>query len=225
MKKVCGLVLLLLLLTGCKAEASFYIDAGNISEKIFLSEDNDVLEKVDDDNYTNDGVEDLYGEQLVHELAKFEGEKKFEREFLIFKDYQQYRYGNSYAMKNVKNKSLIGNCYDEIRVKSGRQLDIETSSEFKCFAEYDLLSDVTFNIYSNKELVDTNADEVVDDRYTWYINRDNYMNKPIILKLKNSGKNISWFKIVGFMILAILCGIVAVMAMIWKKNDSSYSEY
>ena len=52
---------------------------------------------------------------------------------------------------------------------------------FKAFDSYTTLNSINININTNYEVVDCNADKIVDNVYTWNINRNNYETKTIYI--------------------------------------------
>ncbi len=216
---------MMVLLTGCDADVSLYVDSDKWIERIMISESNSVLNEFDND-FNNSEYESLYGDQLSYELFRFEDGKKFNREFSSFDDKSQYVYDTNYGIKKFDDMSLIGNCYDDIYITNGKNLMIETSDKFKGYELYDLLDNVEISIYTKKQLIRTNADRQDEGKYTWFVNRDNYENKKILLEVKNTKvAGFSWFKALGLGILLVLSVVVIVVIKFGYKDSSNYSEY
>ena len=59
------------------------------------------------------------------------------------------------------------------------------------FDNYNLMDKLTVNIKSNYLVSEHNADEVVDNTYTWVITKDNYKKKNIYIKIDKSREVLS----------------------------------
>ena len=95
------------------------------------------------------------------------------------------------------------------------------------FLTYPLLDDITISFKSDKKVYDNNADEVKNNKYYWYINKDNYKDKNIRISFKKgeilSQKNIvisdNNFKVVIYLFLIILLiSFLVIFEKIRKSN-------
>lgn len=95
---------------------------------------------------------------------------------------------NKYKFKEyVGEIESILNCYDLSKVNNvDGEITILTSDEFKCFDLYPDLENITLKIKSNHKLLETNADRIDKHTYYWDINRDNFNNRKILLKLSSN---------------------------------------
>ena len=98
-------------------------------------------------------------------------------------------------------------------------ITLKTSKEFTCMKDIEELVKVTIAIESNHKLKETNADKVKNNTYYWYIDKDNYENKPISLVLYENkyvwnykNKNIKRL----FLILIVIGGTVLLSSSIYK---------
>ena len=71
-----------------------------------------------------------------------------------------------------------------------------------------LLDTLTINIKTKLKVLNSDADKVKGDTYTWYINQENKDNKPINIK-------ISLAKSVNYTFLVILSGIIMVSLIVF----------
>lgn len=127
--------------------------------------------------------------------------------------------------KSIKDfgeqSNIINYCYVAQNVASTPKeyTVIKTSNEFTCMEDIKDLENVTISIKSNHKLKETNADKVKGHTYYWYINRENYQNKPISLVLYSNkyvwNYNNKGLGTIGLLILTI-GGTVLVISSIYR---------
>lgn len=208
--------LMLLMLTGCSATYDLYI-GDKFTDDIYIYEDNDIVKKLDYyDMNDNSSVDVNY---YNYNIALFE--KKFDYGREEYSDFENsgYIYNYTYDHDDMNKKSMIYDCYDSINITRDDVIVIETSNEFKCFEKYSLLDDVTVNIHYSGQLINTNADSYNDNVYTWNINKDNYNNKNIYLKIKRNESS-NTFEIIGGIIFGILILVSVVFVWRYRKKNS-----
>ncbi len=215
MKKLL-IIPLLILLTGCTANINITLNDSTVEHIMELTEEAKTVENLDIDMNHIEDNETL--KKFAHDLALFENNSGIERVFIDESDVYGYRYTQTLPYQKLESNSLIMDCYDDVEVDKGDTLTINTSKEFKCFDEYETLDEVNLTISSNYELIDTNADIIGGNEYTWNINK-NDTNKPIYLslKVKNTNKNYIIISTI-FIILTIIGAFIYLQ----KKNKRKY---
>lgn len=185
--KIFLLLFIFLFCSGCEVEyrlvideqntflESFSLRTENATEDELLIEDPFPYKVFYDDPDLGDYPEKLDGvayyatEVLQHGLHY---EKKFQYEFI---NHQFYR------------SSAVRTCYENIYMSEDANLGtmtIRTSSKFLCMESYPNLTNVTIRVHVSQPVITSNADEIIDQEYIWYLNQDNY-NKGIFLTIQD----------------------------------------
>lgn len=161
--------MLLVLITGCDFNYELEINKDGIIEKntAFFNAD----EIIDDD--INKTVLETSSKYFINDDHLIANETN------ILKDKNGYQTINNYKLNEINNLKSLNLCYDSIEVISMKtKVGLKSSNRFNCFDYYDELENVTIHLKSNFKCIECNADEVIDNDYYWYINRDN-SNKQI----------------------------------------------
>lgn len=196
MKKIILLLVVIFLVTGCSGKYELEIKNEKVIEKTTaLYDKNDVNE--DPYEYTQE-LSLKYDDN--GDFLRYDEKKNIHKKNLIgveltnfydsieeFKDFSKV-INYCYAAKNITN-------YDDY-------ITIKTSNEFTCIDEIEELDEVTIVIKSNHKLKSTNADKKKGATYYWYINKDNYKEKPISLVL-HSNKKVWYYDVLKKLILII----------------------
>ena len=177
MKKIIYLIILTFLLTGCSATVDLKITSDTIYENFKIY---DLKSNV----YNYDGS---LKEDISEKLRYFNHD--FSHYDVI--DYEDGAYvGKNYSFyidyDSWKEFSRLRTCYDYVNItKKDKNIYINTSPEYRC--GYIFGGDnVTLNISSDLIISDSNADQVINNIHTWYINNDNYENRVISINLESN---------------------------------------
>lgn len=202
-------------MTGCNTEATVYINSDEIEEVIYIS-----------DNKSN--VYDLQGninESIKSSVNVFEREfEYYNKEDIVVEDNIKRKYNFKMSIDDWRDFSILRKCYDDVNIrKSNTRITVNATGEYRCGYMFDA-NNVTLNIVSDLTLYKSNADKIEGNRYTWYLNKDNYKNKSIYIsynlneedkinQVNNSNSvkennSIDIFIILLISILIIICGIV-----------------
>ena len=169
------LILLIIFLTGCSAKYEVEIKDKQVNEKSsFIISKHEVA---------SDGI--------YYTVSRMAGKYFLNVDFLIGDTKEYYEGENAIYQKksntniNEYNTSDIFNyCYDAHNVLNEKKYyTISTSDTFKCFDKYQELEDVKIVLKTNHKVKDNNADSIDGYTYTWNINKKNYNNKRIYIKL------------------------------------------
>ena len=181
--------ILILLLSGCSVEYNVSLENDSFKESGSLTEKKENKDNVSKNgfsfeeqiNYTYQSMHDVLNGQEMEKTQSFEL-KKIDTDKEIGLTYSNELKQNKYYLS-----PLIRPCYDNVKVKNdNNNIKISTGNYFKCFDYYELLNNVTVNFTTNYKVVNNNADEIKDNTYTWFINKNNFKNKEISIEIDKS---------------------------------------
>ena len=188
-KKILLMFILILLLSGCSVEYNVSLENDSFKESGSLIEKKENKDNVSKNgfsfeeqiNYTYQSMHDVLNGQEMEKTQSFEL-KKIDTDKEIGLTYSNELKQNKYYLSPI-----IRQCYDNVSVKnSNNNIKISTGNYFKCFDYYELLNNVTVNFTTNYKVVNNNADEIKDNTYTWFINKNNFKNKEISIEIDKS---------------------------------------
>lgn len=195
MKRVLILIIITLLLTGCKVEYNL-----TLNDKLILEENITVTPTTDND------LEELKAFKLNIPISKdiddYSFFEKKDKEIQYYKKNQTNNSINfSYKYKeddysDYIDSTLSNLAYEYISVSkvNDEELTLSSSKEFMLFNDYDTLEEVKITIETNYKVLSTNADEVNRHKYTWYLTKDNAYGKGIYLKVNPSKEDLTFFE-------------------------------
>lgn len=211
--------------SGCSAEYNLDIDKDDkFKENVILSaEDGNDIEEIK--NYqtylpiNNDADDASAFENKVDGVAYYDQKKSTNDDKLKFSYLHNF--------DTFQHDYITKSSYEYVTItKSKNQLIISTSRINKAFEHYSNLDSVTINVTSRYKLIDTNADNQGNYKYTWIIDRSNYSNKYLYLSLDISNrKKTTKEKIIDtgiFTYLPLILVVIGVMVVGWlvvKKGD------
>lgn len=210
MKKILLLLITLLLLTGCKATYKIEFNE-KIDEEINVYVENDIIK-----NATQKQSEEFY-----NKLDDWErGYEYYKRERYTDADYTGYKYIESFDYKDYDAVTQLRKCYDNFTFTKDKYIELKTSNEFLCASYYKSVDSLDIKINTKYFVETSNADEKDGNTLIWHINRVNYSNKPIILKIDTTkkAKAISKLKLDFKVILTISIFIILIIAFIITKK-------
>jgi len=219
MKKYLMLLIIIFLMTGCSGKYEIEIYNDKVIEKTTALYNKENVSK-DPYEHTLDVAlkYDDNGDFLMYETKKnITDGKKVGVELT----------NNYESLEDFKNYSqIINRCYNANNITDiNNIITLKTSNEFTCFDKIEELEEVTVVIKSNHKLKSTNADKKQGAAYYWYINKDNYKEKPISLVLY-SNKKVWYYDVLKKLVLIIfvISGtlLVAFTAYkLYKKNEEN----
>lgn len=231
MKKNILLILLIILLTGCKANYNLKIDETGFHEKLTLTSEND------SDN------------QLIKEYpipVFYDAEGNNEEPMKKEKDVKYYKsslkdnnglniltYSYTFNENNVLSSRIINNAFEKTYLKphdydengTNDYLLISTTNDFSGF-DYENLTEATVTIENNYKVISSNADLVKGRKYTWYFTKDNIKEinmvyDPNVLEVSKKNKLLRKNTILTFMIEFLVVSIVILIIIVLR----GYSKY
>lgn len=228
MKKIL-LAIIIVFLTGCSANYELEYKDNKFNESLTtFSNINDEAYKEEVDNFYDNGY--LLTDYLVQT-----GDMPFND---IINSYSIYNKvlindANNYGIKlfysyenkeELINSNIVYNMFENFNIDDD---GISLYNIKSIFQKYLNLNNITISFISDKKVYDNNADEVKNNKYYWYINKDNYKDKNIRISFKKgeilSQKNIvisdNNFKVGIYLFLIILLlSFLVIFEKIRKSN-------
>lgn len=182
-KKIIFIIFLSFLLCGCTANYNLSINDGTITENLNVIS----IPSPDVDNYINNNTKyptpakksqkfDKYTDEKLENVDYYDV-KKIQKDGLVGLDYKY-----DFTFTNYNDSNIMNSCFEYFKVINGDNMfTISTSKGNKCMNE--MVDVLNVNISTNYLVVDSNADTVNGHTYSWKINRDNYKDKNIYIKL------------------------------------------
>ncbi len=179
-RRIILLLITIILLTGCKAKYDIYIDDNKINDTIEIYEDSTKV-----NNATKKQSEDF--DDLIIDWER--GYDYYKRELYTTDKITGYRYTYDFSYDEYDAMSQLRKCYDNFEFKNENIISLKTSNEFLCGDYYPNTDYIEINFSSKYEIVESNADSKSNNIHTWIINKRNYKNKPIILKIDKGAEH------------------------------------
>ncbi len=222
LKKIILLLLTIFVLSGCQVKYDLEFKDDSLIENINISLDKKL-------------------ENQINGLKKFKAYANFDNKYQNLYNSEFYEKGSSfvanynfnYNFDQFRYATYINTCFDAFSfLEQNGEYIISTSEGFKCMVfEYSKVDSVQVNIKSNHVVIESNADVVDNDVYTWNIDDDNASNKRIYIKFGNV-KEYTLLEKIGMYIkenilmISIIFGILitimltlSIIIFISKKNN------
>ena len=193
MKKICLLIIFMLLLSGCTVNYNLTYENEIFEENLNVMGlkssiyNEDTFSNMVDNYYNNVNLlvdykiqpGDMSEEEILKEYETYEKN-------LINKDnYYGINFNHKYNRNSIfDNSQLVYAVFDNIVVTDS---SINVSKGKNIFNNYSNLEEIVITFKTDKKVLETNSDEVKDNIYYWYINKFNYDKKTIKI---NFDKNI-----------------------------------
>ena len=226
---------MLFVLCGCTVDYTVTISDSNIKESIYVVDTIlDNRNEIDINNFYNLWypvyIEDMIIEDYDEKYDDVEYYNKIEINMIANGFIYSYFNHNidDYIKSTVwsyafDNKSIINN---------NKRMLISTSKGINFFDDNPIITSIKVNIITDYVVVDSNADIINDNIYTWEFTKDNYMNKNIYIdidktnnddnnennnegiisnpedELTDNEKDYSWYYIGGGLVLFIIVLII-----------------
>lgn len=221
MRKIKILVLIcgMFLLSGCSVEYNLTINKNTMEEDI-----NAIFDKATESELAS-------RMEPIRRSAYYNYDTR-ENEYYIFNKREDdnniiLSYNYEYTGNNLYKSEAASRCYYKRIVNvTDENITINTDNQVAClFKDGEReIDDITVNIKTDLIVLENNADEVNDKTYTWYINDQNYTNKPIYIKIDKNIKekeNISNLTIVLFIFGIIVIGIIVYIIIKFKYSKNN----
>ena len=225
-KKIIILFLIVFLVCGCNVDYNLTINKDNISETATFYLDKTAKNKEIFDKNSKLNETSNYGEE---EILNYYSVKTRETNNYYQLDYK-YKYTHikndvnvMEKRKNLKEYSYLSQCYSNPNFEEDNTyITIDTDKKFNCLYNNIKpgIDSVTINIKTNLKVVDNNADKVNGNTYIWNINKSNYQNKPVFIKIdKVSNYNFNSKLVFFFSIVLVVLLIVFIVLFLKHKQN------
>ncbi len=197
--KILGILVIILLLTGCDANYSAEIKENTFKEETTIIPNSSKTEKIQNkplENY----LQSFVGTKIpsFYNADSYNGENEGEKEGIEYYDITSYQNGiqSSYSFNfyNLHRSLVIKECFDEINVQKNENIyRINTNNYCKAFDKYSLLDHLTIELVVDYNVIYANADQVEGNHYFWYLDTENYDHKNISLSFNIAQEDLSDF--------------------------------
>lgn len=214
MKKILSIILLSLFLTGCSATYNINFTDDKIKDEIRVYTDSNTV-----NNATNDTINSFSNKILEWER----GHDHYSREVYTTDTLTGYLYKYDFNYDEYDAMSQIRKCYEDFDLTyNNQEITLKTSNKFLCKEYYEDVSDLTLTITTDKTIISSNADTKNSNTHTWYINKKNYNNKPLEIKIsrQSSQKEQTKKKIDIKHLLVIILFILLIIVYIINKKEA-----
>lgn len=227
MKKIILLIVFTFFCTACSIEYNIVINDYSYSEDIYMKES--YKDYYETKNWTVEKVLDYH-----KYLIDVEMDQPYQLEYYKLSPY--FDLYNSGAHLFYRNRGFdkfslpIYKCYDKYifeRNNESNMIILKTEGNFRCPDYLNLTDSIILNIYSRYQLIETNANNYENGKYTWDIT--NNEDKNIYLKLSTVEETIieeikepinwNFIGMIVLMIIAFIASILAVIAIIRKREN------
>ena len=195
MRKIGVLLTLIFLLTGCSATYNITIENNTISDELIIENaksetysDGMTYEKLINVYYNQNVASDINTPGYPEVNKKIEGYTYYDKS-IIDKNWKYcFKLNNSFAFYDYKNSPLLLEySFKSIEVNNNKiVINSNTNKGCTLFDNYPYLDNMVINIITNHKVVSNNADEIKENTYTWFINKNNYKTKEIAIQIDKS---------------------------------------
>ena len=230
MKKIL-LLIILIILTGCSANYEIDYSKNRFNESLTTSGN------ITDINYKNE-IDNYYLKSYLLTSYKIQTGDMAENE--ILSNYSIYNKelvneSNNYGLKlgyNYDNKdnymesSIVYRLFSSFIIEDNY---IKLDGIKNIFNSYSMLDNIKIIFSTDKYVSESNCDEVKNNKYIWYIDKNNYQNKFIEItlvsnKIEMYKKNMEKYsdKVVTFIIVVIsIMGLLYILVIYNKVKKSN----
>lgn len=193
-KKICILLILLMLVTGCEAVYTIEVTGDGITETL-------EIHNYDKDSWTkgNSLYQNLietasksfvatdYRNEKPEVNQKIEGINYYIIQKISSPNDLGLKYQNEFTFNDYEHSTIVFSNFNQLKYRNNRdKISINSDKELSTFISYPKLNKLTVKLLTNYQVNDNNADEVKDGVYYWYFNQDDYQNKKINLEINKS---------------------------------------
>jgi len=222
MKKVLLIIVAIFVLSGCSANYNLEIYNEEYKENLVVKSLAADTTGMSDWNIPINANQS--NADILLTTDKVTGVEYYTSKSAFTDNYYHYTYNHDFTMKTYYKSYFAAKSYDFFAVfyddtdESGKKdlITITTSFENLVFTKYADLDNLTINIKTNHRIYSHNADSVKDYTYTWQIDRDNYNDKSIQIRLYKDKYVLNYNNVLGkkLYIFLIVLGILLLAMLI-----------
>ena len=187
MKKKIILVVCLFILTGCNVQYNITINKDSINDYIEFNSENDK------DNYSinmyqmpvNSYINDPISDEIVQKLP---GVEYYNMNKILDDNYYKMTLNYLFPLNKYQDNYIINHAINGMIMTNEKGIiSIYTGDKIQAFNYYEFLNNLTIsiNVSNDFEIIENNADLINENNLIWYVNRNNFQNKPINIVLKD----------------------------------------
>lgn len=234
MKKIYILILSMFILTGCTAEYNLVYENNVLSENLKIESSKDSMF---DGQSIVSLLEQQYNTKSLVNYKLQPGDSVTENcEGCTFYNKTIIDENNIYGINinyNYEEKSEFSNSSIVYTLFENNYISdsfIEVSECKNVFNYYTNLDEIKVIFSTDKEVLETNADQELDGKYYWYINKDNYIDKEISIRLGSNPNEIVTEEgyltgnIIKYVLMTLAIIVLISIVIIYEKIKNSNKE-
>ena len=190
MKKIIFMILILFLLTGCEATYNITLDSNNFIENLQINNNKVLFDNTNEpyklmlDNALTGALATDFREEKPESNFKEEGIKYYDINKTETNNTLGISYKNEFSLLEYKYSTIVNSNIEKFNYTYNKEkITINISEPINVFIMYPELNNLTIKFRTNHEVINNNADEILNDTYYYHLNKNNYKNKKIILEL------------------------------------------
>lgn len=226
MKKVLLIIVAIFVLSGCSANYNLEIYNKEYKENLVIKSLEADTTKMSDWNIPVNANES--NADILLTTDKVVGVDYYNKRSDFTDNYYQYTYNHDFSMTNYYKSYFAAKSYDFFALfyddtdESGKKDLITLTTSFKnlVFTKYPELDNLTINIKTNHKVYSSNADSVKNYTYTWHIDRNNYNDKSIQIRLYKDKYVLNYNNVLVkklYVFLIILGVLLIAMAIVFLR--------
>lgn len=228
MKKIVGLLLILVFVTGCSNDYTLKINPNSIEEEINFSIANGDIDKAILINelfrVTNIPYDDdiAMAGYVIDRLRNYDLSPGYDIDNFYTKsvDGDKIKLSYIYDEDNYGDSNVLNSCFGDVYFDSNEDYYVINGyNQFKCLVK----DKVKVVIKTDYRVIDSNADKVSGDKYIWYFNGDNNLEHDLYIQVskKYKRKKISYWPF--YLMIGLIVGFVIYKFFIRKDRFSFIS--
>ena len=174
-------ILFLFFMTGCTVEYNINISNDTVNEEIKI---------IEEKSKTLTSAESMYNDKIYSQFNS-NGKILYKKNKIVSDKENVYILKQKYELKNFRRARALTECFDAVNLvknKNGNYI-FQTSIGFKCMLyNYYKIDSYVVNIKTDYDVINTNADIINDNVYTWKINNTNAEKKSITFEFNKEKK-------------------------------------
>lgn len=208
-------LLLILFLTGCSNQTSYELEIkdNQISETINLNlsdTDYDTALKLNNLFYILPyGSESATGKEVIDYLKNNELRVSDELDATYTKKTQKnnLKLSHDFTLYNYKDALVPRQCFEKIYFdETDDYYVINGYNQFKCVFD----QQATVSIQTDYRVIDSNADKVVGNKYTWIYNQENSNDHELYIQFSKTNKR----KYINYPVVVVILSILVIFGII-----------
>ena len=199
MKKIIYLILMLFLITGCDATYNLTLENNNFTENLEITNSdkktwniNNPSNKDIRNQTLNSALATDYREEIPEVNTKVKGIKYYDIKKIDTENTLGISYESNFTLYEYQYSTIVNTNAKSFNYQNNKDgIIINIKKPLDAFNLYPELKNLTIKFKTNHQVIKNTADDIVDDVYYFYLNKNNYQDKKIIIELSNDYKTTS----------------------------------